>query len=370
MPKCLHNGILLAILLSYLTLSCGGGGGTSPTFTLTLTKNGNGTVISSPAGINCGTDCSEPYPSGTTVTLTATPDPGWQFDSWQGCDSVNSDQCTLTIDAAKNVTANFVRIGYSLRFYGNAVSDIDRVKIQIDPHVPADVGATDFTLEFWMKANPGENASNAVSCNTNDGWITGNIVFDRDIWGPGDHGDFGISLNGCRMAFGVSYGGSGNTICGNLVVTDGVWHHIAVTRRFGDGELCIYVDGQQDVCGPGNVGANQNVSYRDARSTEYPDSDPFLVIGAEKHDAGPDYPSYRGWIDEVRLSNVIRYTGHFTPPSGPFIPDDFTVALYHFDEGAGETVFDSSGAAGGPSNGIVKYGGAPQGPEWSTETPF
>jgi hypothetical protein len=259
---------------------------------------------------------------------------------------------------------------YSLRFFGNGVNDIDRVKIQIDPHVPADVGATDFTLEFWMKANPGDNSSNAVSCNTNDGWITGNIIFDRDIWGPGDYGDFGVSLTGGKIAFGVSYGSSGNTICGNIVTTDGQWHHVAVTRRFSDGQLCIFVDGQQDTCGPGNVGSNRDVSYRDGRSTSFPNSDPFLVIGAEKHDAGPSYPSYRGWIDEVRLSNTLRYTGNFTRPSAPFIPDGFTVALYHFDEGSGNTINDSSGAAGGPSHGVRKYGGSPPGPEWSTDTPF
>jgi hypothetical protein len=259
---------------------------------------------------------------------------------------------------------------YSLRFFGNGVNDIDRVKIQIDPHVPADVGATDFTLEFWMKANPGDNSSTAVACNANDGWITGNIIFDRDIWGPGDYGDFGVSLTGGKIAFGVSYGSSGNTICGSIVVTDGQWHHVAVTRRFSDGQLCIFVDGQQDTCGPGNVGSNRDVSYRDGRSTSFPNSDPFLVIGAEKHDAGPSYPSYRGWIDEVRLSNTLRYTGNFTRPSAPFIPDGFTVALYHFDEGSGNTINDSSGAAGGPSHGVRKYGGSPPGPEWSTDTPF
>ncbi|MEW6569498.1 MAG: carboxypeptidase regulatory-like domain-containing protein, partial [Chloroflexota bacterium] len=43
--------------------------------------------------------------------------------------------------------------GYSLRFYGNGYGDLDRVKILIDaPARPADVGATDFTLEWWMKA--------------------------------------------------------------------------------------------------------------------------------------------------------------------------------------------------------------------------
>ena len=40
---------------------------------LTVTKGGTGTgiVTSSPAGISCGSDCTEPYNAGTSVTLTA-----------------------------------------------------------------------------------------------------------------------------------------------------------------------------------------------------------------------------------------------------------------------------------------------------------
>ena len=44
-------------------------------FTLTVTRSGLGlgTVTSSPAGVNCGGDCSETYDAGTVVVLTATP---------------------------------------------------------------------------------------------------------------------------------------------------------------------------------------------------------------------------------------------------------------------------------------------------------
>ncbi|MGI8822522.1 MAG: sulfatase family protein, partial [Acidimicrobiia bacterium] len=43
------------------------------TFDLTVTRagTGSGTVRSTPAGIKCGTDCTESYASGTSVTLTA-----------------------------------------------------------------------------------------------------------------------------------------------------------------------------------------------------------------------------------------------------------------------------------------------------------
>src|SRR5262249_10176354 len=42
---------------------------TPPSFTLTVSTRGNGDVTSVPAGINCGTDCSESYAAGTSVTL-------------------------------------------------------------------------------------------------------------------------------------------------------------------------------------------------------------------------------------------------------------------------------------------------------------
>ena len=259
---------------------------------------------------------------------------------------------------------------YSIRFYGHGVNDIDRIKIPIDPAVPADIGATDFTIEWWMKALPGVNYG-TVSCNQNDGWITGNILIDRDIFGEGDYGDFGVSLNNGRVAFGISQGGSGNTICSSANVADGAWHHIAVTRSSATGQVVIYVDGLADGQGYGPIG---NVSYRDGRVSSYP-NDPFLVLGAEKHDVGSAYPSYNGWMDELRLSNRIRYTSNFARPTAPFLTDGDTVALYRFEERVTDActgvIDDSSGAGGGPSQGICRYGGStPSGPVYSTDIPF
>ena len=46
------------------------------------------------------------------------------------------------------------------------------------------------------------------------------------------------------------------------------------------------------------------------------------------------------------------------------------MALYHFNEGSGNVLTDSSEAPGGPSNGEIKFGGNPAGPQWSTDSPF
>jgi hypothetical protein len=68
----------------------------------------SGTITSSPPGINCRYSCSADFPRGATVTLTPAPNPGSSFESWSGCDSISGDTCTVTMDQAKNVQANFV----------------------------------------------------------------------------------------------------------------------------------------------------------------------------------------------------------------------------------------------------------------------
>jgi hypothetical protein len=77
------------------------------TFPLTASVVGNGSVTSNPAGIDCGSDCMEIYNYGTIVTLTSTPDGTSQFVGWSGACTGTALTCTLTIDAAKNVTATF-----------------------------------------------------------------------------------------------------------------------------------------------------------------------------------------------------------------------------------------------------------------------
>ena len=84
------------------------------TYALSVSQSGtgSGTVTSSPAGIDCGSDCSEAYPSGTSVTLTATPSPGSTFDGWGGACS-GTGACIVTMDAAKSVMAGFRPSGTS-----------------------------------------------------------------------------------------------------------------------------------------------------------------------------------------------------------------------------------------------------------------
>ena len=81
---------------------------TAPTtYTLSVTKTGTGTVTGT--GINCGSDCSENYNSGTSVTLTAVAGSGYTFSSWSGCTSSSGTRCDVTMNSTKTVRATFTQ---------------------------------------------------------------------------------------------------------------------------------------------------------------------------------------------------------------------------------------------------------------------
>lgn len=88
---------------------------------ITMIGDGLGNVMSDGEGIKCYiqlpegeeqvNDCSEIYPEGTEVTLTATPNAGSNFDSsWTvgaGTCTGNTTPCTVTVNSDLSLTAHF-----------------------------------------------------------------------------------------------------------------------------------------------------------------------------------------------------------------------------------------------------------------------
>jgi phospholipase C len=110
----LRNRIVVGCLSSLSLVLCGCGSGSSSgpppgSFQLSVQAAGagGGTIISNPAGINCGTTCSAAFVSGTQVTLTETATAKSDFAGWTGGCSGNSPSCTLTLSATQQVTATF-----------------------------------------------------------------------------------------------------------------------------------------------------------------------------------------------------------------------------------------------------------------------
>lgn len=207
---------------------------------------------------------------------------------------------------------------------------------------PMNIGADDFTIEWSMYTQSDWISGNTASCGgtSGTGWITGDIMIDLDAISATR--SIGISLHAGAVAFGVRNNvGSGYTLCGAVQVADSTWHHVAVTRDGGTGEMCIYVDGTQDSCETGPTGDASYPASNDCQS--WCNSDPFFVLGAEKHGTADfnTYPSYSGVLDELRVSDNVRYTANFTAPAR-LSSDANTLGLYHFDEGSGAVIADSS----------------------------
>jgi hypothetical protein len=264
----------------------------------------------------------------------------------------------------------------SIRFFGNGylAPGADRIRVPLHDLQGANVSG-DFTIECWLRCESAQNEGNVSAADHGDGWITGNVFLDRDVYGHADPGDFGFSIGTAPglpahvkvVAFGINRKGKGITIRGSTHIADNQWHHVALTRNAGTGEIRLYIDGRQDAVGTGPAG---DIHYQPGRTTLYPESDPYLVIGAEKHDGGGAYPSYNGSMDELRISRSVRYHSGFVPQATPFRTDSLTTALFHFDENGGEIVKNEAVTEGPASHGTIRKGGDPAGPVWQPDSPF
>jgi hypothetical protein len=104
-----------AIVTAYMTANVvcftGTGTGAGPALTVTFGGTGAGNITSSPGGLSCASSagaCVAEFPTGTPVTLTATPTGTSTFGSWQNCDTApNINPCQITLESNETVTVTF-----------------------------------------------------------------------------------------------------------------------------------------------------------------------------------------------------------------------------------------------------------------------
>lgn len=77
------------------------------TATIAAAGDGTGTITSTPAGIDCGTDCSEVFPAATAITLHATAKPGSMFAGWSDGPCSGIADCTFDLTDDLTVQATF-----------------------------------------------------------------------------------------------------------------------------------------------------------------------------------------------------------------------------------------------------------------------
>ena len=103
--------------------------------------------------------------------------------------------------------------------------------------------------------------------------------------------------------------------------------HIAIVRDFEAKQHRLYVNGK--------------LTDQVDRILE-PVGSPLMICGTERQYASQKGHGFLGEIDEVRISSNARYNGVKLSPQRIFKPDEYTLGLYHCDEGQGDRLEDSS----------------------------
>jgi hypothetical protein len=194
--------------------------------------------------------------------------------------------------------------------------DGDDDRVALDPS-PTLNGLTAFTVEAWINADrPVDGGEwNIVSHHDHDdrvGWV----FFVRNA-------ELVVRIYALDQFY---------VHAAPIRLSPGSWHHVAAT--FDATGMALFLDGAR-------LGLPIGVPV--------PGPEPYAgstCIGASS--ATDDY-HWEGLIDEVRISNVARYSGGTYPvPTAPFQPDASTLALFHFDEADGtQAVLDAANQLGG-----------------------
>lgn len=112
------------------------------------------------------------------------------------------------------------------------------------------------------------------------------------------------------------------TLVSAAALTPGVTYHVAAVWTAGN-QMRTYINGNVDaatMAGPGLTcsSTNQHSIGRDRGGFNY----------------------FNGSIDEIRYSNIARYSANFSVPTAPFVADGNTSLLFHLDS----LVFQAEGS--------------------------
>jgi outer membrane protein assembly factor BamB len=141
---------------------------TAGPLTVAMAGTGHGTVISDPPGIDCGSTCSAAFDDSASVTLTATAGPGSTFVGWTGEGCSGTEACTITMDAARTVTATFTM---PFQWAPFAVHGHDVRSILCDPTQPATMYVGTRTYGVFKSEDGGQS------------WAERNAgLTDTDVW--------------------------------------------------------------------------------------------------------------------------------------------------------------------------------------------
>jgi hypothetical protein len=204
----------------------------------------------------------------------------------------DTEASTLTFKNDAHINSRIKRFGTSSLELG--ISDYV-VSGTVAPDLKFEEG--DFTIEMFIRVD--------------EATIQDNVLFAINT-DASNFMQFRLA-NQKGLAFEANISGSATTVEGanTLIETQQFakrrFAHVAVTRDLTEEKMYLHYNGNTI---SDSSFAVENLTF--TANTE---------IGT----------TFKGYIDEVRVSNIPRYSANFTPPTKRFRPDDDTVMLIHFD---------------------------------------
>ena len=146
-------------------------------FTLTVTA-GEGGTVSTEGGT---------YDEGTEVTITATPEEGYEFVGWEGNDS-DSSSLSITLNGNTTIQALFAQLPVLIlpsspsKMFTKGVADTLLIPINIPEGFKSiTVLAEDGSISIESQPEEGDNQGNIIIRYTNQ--VVNNVDWDRTIAG-------------------------------------------------------------------------------------------------------------------------------------------------------------------------------------------
>lgn len=189
------------------------------------------------------------------------------------------------------VVASNGKFGGALEFRGTSMTLAQDMRIPA--HADLNVGTSDFTLEWQLRASTTQtqysvwmvSATGAAGSTNNSDTTNGISIFAQ----PGNTNRFSLKC------------GAGGARSTAIAPNDNVWRHYAVVRS--GNVIKVYVDG---------VG---QLSYDYTGEVDFGSAYGIRLGNWNGQNAANQF---RGFIDEIRLTKAARYLSNFTPPSAEF----------------------------------------------------
>lgn len=204
------------------------------------------------------------------------------------------------VRAPKGITAiGNAQVDTAQSKFGGASALFDGTGDYLSAPATISFGTGNFTWEAWVRL-----ANDNADMNLFDGSANGDISIRRTNDGKLQLGRFFVAFDTASTAMTIA-----NT-----------WTHLAVSRS--GSTVKLFKDGV-DITSTGGT----NTNSLGISSTAFIGDHPGYSIGVNGH------------MDEIRVSDIARYTTAFTPSTTPFQNDANTLLLIHCDGTDGSTVF-------------------------------